>query len=294
MWPFNEFLDKAFKLSSLRWSLTNSWDPQDRRISWDAQERIYCIGWKVERLINFTSVSLKSTNGTPRTSILVATQSTQLLLLLLLQPSLNLQKPKRHNKHKFYGEITNTQSSFSFICFVLFVLFSYLKSHKGQFTQHCFIITTLWGAMCTVWQISSSEQKSGTDFQATTKMHAPEYPNPTSILKKDFRLNLSRKNSTQQQNQQIRFADLLSFRLSSLSWFPEEEPRQGIEGQEEHLFLPNSVITRNTAVGENFCTHTPRTEFGTHFFFPSFFLWTNRKIPIAKKKYVPTFLSFVC
>lgn len=283
-WIFGQSVQAEF----LEISLTNSWDPQERRISWDAQERIYCIGWKVERLINFTSVSLKSTNGTPRTSILVATQSTQ--LLLLLQPSLNLQKPKRHNKHKFYGEITNTQSSFSFICFVLFVLFSYLKSHKGQFTQHCFIITTLWGAMCTVWQTSYSEQKSGTDFQATTKMHAPEYPNPTSILKKDFRLNLSRKNSTQQQNQQIRFADLLSFRLSSLSWFPEEEPRQGIEGQEEHLFLPNSVITRNTAVGENLCTHTPRTEFGTHFFFPSFFLWTNRKIPIAKKKYVPTFL----
>lgn len=65
MWPFYNFLDKTFKLSSLRWSLTNSWDPQDmkfdklmRRISWDSQERIYCIGWKVERLINFTSVSL--------------------------------------------------------------------------------------------------------------------------------------------------------------------------------------------------------------------------------------------
>lgn len=151
--------------------------------------------------------------------------------------------------------------------------------------------------MCTVWQTSFSEQKSGTDFQATTKMHAPEYPNPTSIRKKDFRLNLSRKTSKQQKNQQIRFADLLSFLLSSLSWFPEEEPQQGIEGQEEHLFLPNSVITRNTAVGENFRTHThtPRTEFGTHFFFSSlFFNEQTQKYPLPRKKYVPTFLFFVC
>jgi hypothetical protein len=158
------------------------------------------------------------------------------------------------------------------------------------------IITTLWGVMCTVWQTSFSEQKSGTDFQATTKMHAPEYPNRTSILKKDFRLNLSRKNSTQQQNQQVRFADLLSFLLCSLSWFPEEEPQQDIKGQEEHLFLHNSVITRNTAVGENFCTHTHTSHRVWYplFFFLSFFLWTNQKIPIAKKKYVPTFLFFVC
>lgn len=88
------------------------------------------LHWVEGREANkFYLCQFKSTNGTPRTSILVATQSTQ-LLLLLLQPSLNLQKPKPHNKHKFYGEIMNTQSSFSFICFVLFCLSCFhISSH---------------------------------------------------------------------------------------------------------------------------------------------------------------------
>lgn len=86
------------------------------------------LHWVEGREANkFYLCQFKSTNGTPRTSILVATQSTQ--LLLLLQPSLNLQKPKPHNKQKFYGEITNTQSSFSFICLSCFHISSHIKDN---------------------------------------------------------------------------------------------------------------------------------------------------------------------
>lgn len=95
------------------------------------------LHWVEGREANkFYLCQFKSTNGTPRTSILVATQSTQ----LLLQPSLNLEKPKPHNKHKFYGEITNTQSSFPFICFVLFLSFSYLKSQIKDNLQNIVLL----------------------------------------------------------------------------------------------------------------------------------------------------------
>ncbi len=178
-------------------------------------------------------------------------------------------------------------------CFVSLVFISQV-SDKGQFTKHCFIITTLWGAICTVWQTSFSEQKSVTFRQQQQRCMPLSTQTQLVFWKKISGWISPEKNSTQQQNQQIPFADLSSFLFSSLSWFPEEEPQQGIEGQEEHLFLRNSVITRNTAVGENFCTHThtPRTEFGTHFFFSSlFFNEQTEKYPLPRKNTYPHFFS---